>query len=315
MQGGSGECSALRQLTLPKLQHITRRISGIHLDPIVSPITFLSRLSASTRGAASLAVSSALLASSLLAARNAHAYRPFEGTDGDVAELGEFELELGAVDYLKEGPGKTLLTPMVLNLGVIPRMELVADIVSAVPLQDSERRYQLTDTDVFAKILIRRGVLQGETGPSIAVETGPLLPELHGDRGFGASVNAILSERWSWLALHLNDEASLSRGDLNFAWLTSLIAEAKLQSPVRPVAEFVFERDFKAHENRYSGLVGAIWNVTDGFDLDAAGVIATIAGERAFEVRLGLTWAIPVWGSPEGGGTEESRAESQPRHE
>jgi hypothetical protein len=299
-----------RRVSLSSASTVAVRFSGPHLDVTVSPINPLRRLSGIIRGASSFAVSSAVLASSLFAARNAHAYRPFEGTDGDVAELGEFELELGAVDYLKEGPAKTLLTPIVLNLGLIPRMELVADIVSAVPLQDStgERRYQLTDTDVFAKILIRRGVLQGETGPSVAVETGPLLPELHGDRGFGASVNAILSERWSWLILHLNDEAALSRGDLHFAWLTSLIAEAKLNSPVRPVAEFVFEREFSAHENRYSGLLGAIWEVTEGFDLDAGGVIATIGGERVFEARLGLTWAFPVWEPKESAATEARAA-------
>jgi hypothetical protein len=280
----------------------------------VPPSTFLSRLAASTRGAPRLAVSGAVLASSLLTARNSYAYRPFEGTDGDVAEFGEFELELGAVDYLKQGPSQTLLTPLVLNLGVIPRMELVVDLVSAVPLQDSTgaRRYQLNNTDVLAKLLIRRGVLQGETGPSIAVEAGPLLPELHGYRGFGASLNAIVSERWSWLVLHLNDEASLGRGDLRFAWHTGLIAEAKLDSRVRPVAELVFERNFRADLNRYSGLVGAIWNVADGFDLDAGGVIAKIGGERAFEVRLGLTWAIPVWGSPEADGTEEARTLTDP---
>jgi hypothetical protein len=29
----------------------------------------------------------------------AHAYRPFDGTDADVAELGDFELELGPVHW------------------------------------------------------------------------------------------------------------------------------------------------------------------------------------------------------------------------
>jgi len=40
---------------------------------------------------------------------SAHAYRPFDGTDADVAELGEFELELGPAHVLREG-GRTFVT-------------------------------------------------------------------------------------------------------------------------------------------------------------------------------------------------------------
>ena len=125
-------------------------------------------------------------ASCLLGARSAQAYRPFDGTDADVAAIGEFELELGALHYHQEGPEKLIQSPMVLNLGIVPRVELGADIASNVPLAPSGGpRFQLTDTDVFIKILLRSGVLQAETGPSIAVETGPMFPELNGLRGLG----------------------------------------------------------------------------------------------------------------------------------
>jgi hypothetical protein len=221
------------------------------------------------------------------------AYRPFDGTDGDVADVGEFELELGPLQFQQAGDEKLFSTPTVLNLGVIPRMELVADFVPLYP-QDGGPT-QVTDTDVFAKFLLRKGVLQDESGPSLAIEAGPLVPEYNGERGFGASANLIVSERFGWLTLHLNNEAELSRRDLNFGWATSLIGEANLGPPVRPVAELSIETDLSSGSKTYSALAGAIWNVVEDLDLDAAGRIASIDGERAFEVRLGLTWAVSVW--------------------
>lgn len=238
-----------------------------------------------------------------LEARTAHAYRPFEGTDGDVAEEGEFELELGPLHYAQEGKEKFFLTPTVLNLGVMPRMELVLDFVPLYPQQGGPT--QVTDTDVFAKYLLRSGVLQEETGPSIAVEAGPLIPEVNGEKGFGASLDLIVSERWSWLTLHLNDEAELSRKDLVFGWSTSLIAEADVSSPIRPVAEVTWETVPNEKTNSFFGLLGAIWSVSAGVELDAAGRIGSVDGTRAFEARLGLTWATYLW-TPAGQDPEPS---------
>jgi len=260
--------------------------------------------SASRSGrAVKAAVYSSFLALGVLGARTASAYRPFEGTDGDVADQGEFELELGPLHYAQEGKDKFFLSPTVLNLGVIPRMELVLDFVPLYPQAGGPT--QVTDTDVFAKYLLRSGVLQEETGPSIAVEAGPLIPEVNGEKGFGASVNLIVSERWDWLTLHLNDEAELSRKDLEFAWSTSLIGEADVGAAIRPVAELTWETEPNAKINSFFALAGGIWNVTEGLDLDAAGRIGSVDGERAFEVRLGLTWAVPLW-TTAGDGAEPS---------
>ena len=58
----------------------------------------------------------------------AHAYRPFDGTDADVAEAGEFELELGPAHFYGQGPHHYVIAPAtVLNLGLVPRLELVVD--------------------------------------------------------------------------------------------------------------------------------------------------------------------------------------------
>jgi hypothetical protein len=42
---------------------------------------------------------SATLLGAALIARTASAYRPIDGTDGDVAETGHFELELGPAHF------------------------------------------------------------------------------------------------------------------------------------------------------------------------------------------------------------------------
>jgi hypothetical protein len=226
---------------------------------------------------------------------SAWAFRPFDGTDADVAEHGEFELELGPLDYEQQGEEKALSTPTVLNLGILPRTELVADFVLARPFEpEATATYAVVDTDVFAKVLLRKGVLQDESGPSIALEAGPLLPEYHGQDGFGASANLILSERWKWLILHLNNEAQLSRSDLDFEWTSGLIGELASGFEVRPVAELSWSRD-GAGLNTYSALVGAIWQAANGLDLDAAGRIATVDGQQVYEARFGLTWAVSVW--------------------
>jgi hypothetical protein len=40
---------------------------------------------------------------------DAHAYRPFDGTDAAVAGPKEFELEFGPVHYLREGADKGII--------------------------------------------------------------------------------------------------------------------------------------------------------------------------------------------------------------
>jgi hypothetical protein len=50
-------------------------------------------------------------ASLFLVARDASAYRPFDGRDADVAEFGDFELELGPTQYYREGDRNFLAAP------------------------------------------------------------------------------------------------------------------------------------------------------------------------------------------------------------
>ena len=228
----------------------------------------------------------------------ASAYRPFDGTDADVAAEGEFELELGPVHYLKSPEGHYLIAPAtVLNLGIARGFELVVDFKNFITLDSAttQQRVRLLDTDVFIKAILRRGVLQGDTGLSIALETGPLLPEVGGSNSFGAAANVITSYRWPALTLHLNTTAALSR-EHNFDGFVSLIAEGPREWIVRPVSEVYVEHEVNV-ATTYSALVGAIWQVSDKLSLDAAVRAAESTDGGIFELRLGLTWTLPLWGA------------------
>ena len=66
----------------------------------------------------------ALAAAVTLWCGDAEAYRPFDGTDAAVAETGDVEIELGPVEYLREGAERSLLAPdLRINYGFIPGWE------------------------------------------------------------------------------------------------------------------------------------------------------------------------------------------------
>jgi hypothetical protein len=234
-------------------------------------------------------------------ASDASAYRPFDGTDADVAATGDFELELGPVHWYSQGDAHYLLVPAtVLNLGIVPRWELVVDFQNYLSIDPAlppgQARDQLLDTDVLLKTVLVEGSVQEKgTGPSVAAEFGPLLPNVNGEEGFGASVDVIVSQHWRPLTLHLNNWIELSRGALQPSWFEGLIIEGDQEAVVRPVSEWYVQYDFGTGKTEVSGLVGAIYRAREGLDLDIGLREADVAGERATEVRLGLTWTVGVW--------------------
>jgi hypothetical protein len=255
------------------------------------------------------AVTLSLLLAVVGASKTALAYRPFDGTDADVASQGDFELELGPVHWYAgpiatsaggQGTGRYVIAPAtVLNLGFAPGWEFVGDLqnfvtIDGAPGQPVDR---LLETDVFLKTVVIRGSMQDAgPAPSLAVEFGPLLPNINGDEAFGASLNVIVSQRWKDFTVHLNDWAQLTRGDLQFDWFTGVILEGPFDAPVRPVSELFVEHEWRANVTTWSALAGAIWRVREGFDLDVGLRVARVGDERASEVRLGFTWAVGVWG-------------------
>ena len=230
-------------------------------------------------------------------AGRAHAYRPFDGTDADVADVGVFELELGPAQFYRRGTSNYLLAPStVLNLGIARNLEVVVDFeqVIAGHANEGEPRVGFRDTDVLLKWLLRPGSLQGSQGISVALEAGPLLPEFHGDPGFGAQANLILSCRAGLGTLHLNEEAALSRSGQPEVF-SSVIVEGPEAFTVRPVAELFIEHAFKANATTYSALLGAIWPAAESLSVDGALRLAREGGVRALEVRVGFTWAAALW--------------------
>jgi hypothetical protein len=233
---------------------------------------------------------------------SAQAYRPFDGTDADVAERGEYELELGPAGYVGEGGSHTAVAPwMIHNLGIADGHELVLEGRHFVRIGDGDvPRNRVTDTGLFLKSILRRGSLQGEHGPSVATEIGPLLPEFHDDPRLGASAGTIFSQRFRDLALHLNVVNALAR-TRRYDLFLGLIVEGPARWAVRPVAEVFLQRTFSetpftAGLTR-SALVGAIAPLGDAFTLDGGVRVARGPEGDAFEIRAGVTWAVRVFGS------------------
>ena len=118
----------------------------------------------------------------------AEAYRPFDGTDAAVAETGEIEVELGPVEYLRQGAERTLFAPDYrINYGFASGWEASVEGKAAYGLTAGVPGASLIESDVLLKDVLREGVLQDKPGPSIATEFGILLPGINDGPGLGQS--------------------------------------------------------------------------------------------------------------------------------
>ncbi|MGH7436083.1 MAG: hypothetical protein ACRENE_10455 [Polyangiaceae bacterium] len=261
------------------------------------------------------AAASVLLAACLAVPSRAFAYRPFDGTDADVAEQGSFELELGPAHwYYQSGQdslhGHYLIAPAtVLNLGILEDTELVVEFANFVALGplDGRPAASLLETDVLLKHVFREGSLQGKSGPSFAIEAGPLTPEINGSNAFGASLDAIVSYAWRGGAIHFDERPSYTR-DHTFDVFSGAILEGPHDWVVRPVCEIFYETE-PSGSGTQSVLVGAIWTAKESFVVDLGLRGARIGEDRAAEVRLGFTWSLPIW---DPGARERAPAEPAP---
>jgi hypothetical protein len=225
----------------------------------------------------------------LFAAAPASAYRPFDGTDAAVADLGEVEIEFQPIGAIRPGQTKAI-SDAILNFGFAERWELV---LQATPQALPEGVGPISVSNAaFLKYVVQPGVLQDKTGPSIATEFGPLLPASGGGSGVGFGLTGIISQRWDWGTVHLNAASNLTpdqHGELFF----DAIVEGPIKWKVRPVFE-IYSDSVVNQSQTFSGLVGAIWQVNDKLSFDAAVRYASVDGRPVGELRLGMTFGFPL---------------------
>ena len=151
----------------------------------------------------------------VFAASPASAYRPFDGTDAAVADLGEVEIEFQPTGAIRAGQTKPV-SDAILNFGFADRWELVLQ-GTAQPLPEGIGPLSVSD-GAFLKYVLRPGVLQEKSGPSVATEFGALLPPAGGS-GVGFGCAGIVSQRWDWGTVHWNVATNLTpdqHGELFF---------------------------------------------------------------------------------------------------
>jgi hypothetical protein len=228
----------------------------------------------------------------------ARAYRPFDGTDAAVAETGEIEVELGPVEYLRDGADRTLLAPdLRINFGFMPGWEAALEGKVDHGLTADSPGVSLTESDALLKHVLREGSLQDKPGPSIATEFGILLPGINDEHGTGAVLNGIVSQRWEWGTVHLNAQIELTR-EQHADYFLDTIIEGPHDWVVRPVSEIFYERDVGLFRTR-SALIGAIWQVQDNIAVDFGLRGARVNDHTMGEIRAGVTFAFGVTKGPD----------------
>ncbi len=222
------------------------------------------------------------------------AYRPFDGTDAAVADVNEVEIEFQPVGRLQQGSDTALVAPaMIFNYGFAERWELVLQGQAETPISESGVS-SLTETGVFLKHVLQPGVLQGQSGTSIATEFGALLPGVNAERGMGASWAGIVSQRWDWGTIHFNVMPSLTRDQRGDLFLDGII-EGPSTWKLRPVMEIFSDTTWRQTQT-YSGLIGAIWQARDNLAFDIAMRYALVNNKPASEFRAGLTFGFAIEG-------------------
>src|SRR5580704_13718853 len=173
----------------------------------------------------------------------ARAYRPFDGTDAAVAETGEMEIELGPVEYLRNGADRTLLAPdLRINYGFTTGWEASLEGDAAHGVTVGVPGASLIEAEALLKAVLREGSLQEKPGPSIATEFGILLPGINDEHGTGAVLNGIASQRWDWGTVHLNAQIAVTR-EQHADLFIDVIVEGPHDWVIRPVAEIFHERN------------------------------------------------------------------------
>ena len=218
------------------------------------------------------------------------AYRPFDGTDAAVADVGEAEIELQPIGGVRTGSQTTTTGPYaIVNYGFAERWEVV--LQGAAQLLPEGAGPTSVSNATFLKYVVQPGVLQDKPGPSIATEFGPLLPAFGGS-GLGFSWTGIVSQRWEWGTVHLNMATNFTPDQHGELFLDAII-EGPIKWPVRPVLE-IYSDSVVNQSQTFSALVGAIWQARDNLAFDVGLRYAAVDGRPVTEVRAGVTFGFPL---------------------
>jgi hypothetical protein len=222
----------------------------------------------------------------------ARAYRPFDGTDADVSEYKEIELEVGPVGYLRAVHDTSVIAPaLIFNLGFLPRWELV---VQGEGIYGAAAPPSFINGGAFLKHVLREGKLQGKTGLSLASEVGVLFPTAGTPSTIddaGVYIGFIASYAWPLITVHLNTSIARST-DAQPDLFVGAIVEGVPRARIRPVMELYVDRHGPL--TTPSVLVGTIARVSKYVSVDAATRLAWFESAPLFEVRAGFTWTIPL---------------------
>jgi hypothetical protein len=220
--------------------------------------------------------------------RPAAAYRPFDGTDAAVADVGEVEIELQPIGVIRAGSAKGL-SDTIFNYGVADRWEVVLQVTPQIVAEGAGPLS--VSNGAFLKYVVLPGVLQDKPGPSFAMEFGPLLPP-SGGSGVGLSWTGIVSQRWDWGTVHFNTATNLTPDQHGELFLDTII-EGPSKWKVRPVFEF-YSDSVVNQSQTFSALIGAIWQVRDNLAFDVGVRYALVDRQPVTELRAGLTFGFPV---------------------
>jgi len=234
----------------------------------------------------------------VLGAPPAHAFRPFEGTDAQVAPPRAFELELEPMGYERVGDEHQLVGPeWAMNYGFGAGGEFTFEgkrlwLLNAEP---GERVATSEDMGIAVKKVLRPGTLQDKKGPSLATEVEFQIPTTE-ERGAGISAAFIATHKAGTVTLHFNGEVAHNR-EHAFGRFASVIGEIEPKNwKVEPVMELSVDRE--GNQATSHGILGGmLWEAAPSLTIDGAVRYASNS-DREVELLWGFTWKKHVKGGP-----------------
>lgn len=210
------------------------------------------------------------------------AYRPFVSTDASVADKNVREIELGFFNISHAEDKNEFVVPSLrFDYGILKNWEAVGEFNVRVHEEGKNQDFELKDSAVFLKGVLREGILQNQQGPSFAVELGVPLPStVKRESHVGAEGIVVYSSKISNLVYHLNLGGELDREDFAPNGIWGVILEYPCGGRFRLVGEVNGVIKSQGSPDN-SGLVGFIWQI-GGTYLD-------------FGVRKGFSSAASDW--------------------